>query len=107
MEQLRERLGIRQKEQEAEVKRGGWGEGGDDHKLNISCLMYLLLIQFFTGEIAGVAKRTHEPLRVLPFNVDVVMPGEVDLFQDTAFDCCSDLRCIFVPQAADGDRVCR
>lgn len=59
--------------------RKKWGEG-NHHKLNISCLMYHLLIQFITGEGTGVLKRTHEPPHVYLFYVDVVAFQEVDLF---------------------------
>lgn len=46
-----------------EEQRYGWvGVGvGGYHKLNISCLMYHLLIQFVTGEKTGMMKRTHRP----------------------------------------------
>lgn len=81
MEQLRE-------SDSTPVRKSGSGEQrqkevggeGNHHKLNISCLMYHLLIQFITGEGTGVLKRTHEPPHVYLFYVDVVAFQEVDLF---------------------------
>ena len=87
-------------------KRGIKVGEGDHHKLNISCLMYHLLIQFFTGEKTGMVKRTHKPPTCLPFHVDVAMVEEVDLFREIGFDCKSYLLCISVPCMTNIDSVC-